>query len=176
VWRDLSEYASEDRRRFQTGRKMLVCRNGKPGKEAMLSIDSSVIIQIANFLILLFLLNIILYRPIRKVLSQRNQEMSGLEHRAADLEAKALEYSNSLEENLASARKLGFRERESLRAEGLELEKKMYQEATASAGSKMEEARKSMEMRAAEIRSALEKEIGLFSKELAEKILGRSLQ
>jgi len=142
----------------------------------MLSIDSSVIIQIANFLILLFLLNIILYRPIRKVLRQRNQEMSVLEGGAADLQAKALEYSNTLEENLANARRLGFRERESLRAEGLELEKKMYQEATASAGGKMEEARKRMELRAGEIRSTLEKEIGLFSQELAEKILGRRLQ
>lgn len=142
----------------------------------MLSIDSSVLIQIANFLILLFLLNIILFRPIRKVLSQRNQEMSVLAHGAADLEAKALEYSNSLEENLASARKLGFSEREGLRGEGLEMEKKLYQEATASAGSKMEEARKRTEMSAGEIRRSLEKEIGLFSKELAEKILGRRVQ
>lgn len=142
----------------------------------MLSIDSSVLIQIANFLILLFLLNIILFRPIRKVLSKRNQEMSVLAQGASDLEAKGLEYSNSLEENLASARKLGFRERESLRGEGLEMEKKMYQEATASAGSKMEEARKRTEMRAGEIRGSLEKEIGLFSRELSEKILGRRLQ
>ncbi|PKN27180.1 MAG: hypothetical protein CVU64_16385 [Deltaproteobacteria bacterium HGW-Deltaproteobacteria-21] len=142
----------------------------------MLSIDSSVFIQIANFLILLFLLNIILFRPIRKVLSQRNQEMNVLAHGAADLEAKGLEYSSSLEENLASARKLGFRERDGLRGEGLEVEKKMYQEATASAGSKMEEARKRMEMRAGEIRTTLEKEIGIFSQELAEKILGRRLQ
>jgi F-type H+-transporting ATPase subunit b len=102
--------------------------------------------------------------------------MSVLAHGAADLEAKALEYSNSLEENLASARKLGFSEREGLRGEGLEMEKKLYQEATASAGSKMEEARKRTEMSAGEIRRSLEKEIGLFSKELAEKILGRRVQ
>ncbi len=141
----------------------------------MLSIDYSVFIQIANFIVLLLLLNIILFRPVRKVMNQRGREMDDLARVAADLEAKASEQAKALEENMASARKQGFREKESLRSEAQSLEKKMYQDATASAGGKMEQARKTTEQRVQEIRGSLEKEIGLFSQELAEKILGRRL-
>lgn len=142
----------------------------------MLSVDYSVFIQIANFLILLLLLNVIIFRPVRRVMAQRNREVDDLAHVAAELQARAAENANALEENAASARKRGFREKEGLRSEGLTLEKKMYQDATASAGGRMEEARKRTQERAREIRSSLEKEIGLFSKEVAEKVLGRRLQ
>jgi F-type H+-transporting ATPase subunit b len=142
----------------------------------MLSIDYSVFIQIANFLILLLLLNFILFRPLRRVMSQRSREMDDLAHVAADLQTKAAEHSKTLEENLSSARKQGFKEKEGLRSEALNLEKRMYQEATASAGGKMEQARKTTEENVREIRISLENEIGLFSQELAEKILGRRLQ
>ncbi len=47
----------------------------------MLEINNTLIIQIANFLVLLFLLNIILYKPIRKILGQRQEEMRTSEPR-----------------------------------------------------------------------------------------------
>ena len=51
----------------------------------MLNIDYSIWpvgvlwIQIANFLVLLFVLNLIAYRPIRRIMSQRREEMDALE-------------------------------------------------------------------------------------------------
>jgi F-type H+-transporting ATPase subunit b len=141
----------------------------------MLTIDFSVIIQVVNFLVLLFLLNAVLYRPIRRILKRRNDEIEGLTHSAAELEEKSLVRSRGLEESNASARREGFREKESLRSEAMEAEKKMYHEATTVAGGKMEEARKRMVARVQEIRKELEKEMGTFSSELAEKILGRRL-
>jgi F-type H+-transporting ATPase subunit b len=139
----------------------------------MLTIDFSVIIQVVNFLVLLFLLNVVLYRPIRRILKRRNDEIEGLTHSAAELEEKSLVQSRGLEESNASVRKEGFREKESLRSEAMEAEKKMYHDATTVAGGKMEEARKRMVARVQEIRKELEKEMGTFSGELAEKILGR---
>jgi F-type H+-transporting ATPase subunit b len=139
----------------------------------MLSIDFSVVIQVVNFLVLLFLLNVILYRPIRRILKRRDDEMNGLSQGAAELEEKALAQARGLEESNGSARREGFKEKESLRSEGMEAEKRMYQEATAVAGGKIEEARKGMVERVQEIRRELEREIGTFSSELAEKILGR---
>lgn len=141
----------------------------------MLTIDYSVIIQVINFLVLLFLLNAVLYKPIRRILKRRNDEIEGLAHTATDLEEKGLAQEKGLDESAAAARREGFREKESLRAEAMEAEKKMYQDATAAAGGKMEEARKKVVERVQEIRLELEKEMGTFSSELAEKILGRRL-
>ena len=141
----------------------------------MLKIDYSVFIQIANFLILLVLLNIILYKPIRRILKQRKDEMEGLELRASDLQAKAAKDSKTLEESISGARREGYKEKESLKAAALETEKRMYQEATAKAGDQLDRARKEAEQKLAEIRQGLMQQVGIFSRELAEKILGRSL-
>jgi len=141
----------------------------------MLKIDYSLFIQIVNFLILLLLLNIILYRPIRRILNQRKEEMEALELTASDLQARAAKDSRSLEENVLAARREGYKERESLKGEALEAEKKMYQEATAKTGDDLDRARKEAERKLGEIRQGLVREVDGFSRELAEKILGRSL-
>jgi len=141
----------------------------------MLKIDYSLFIQIANFLILLLLLNVILYKPIRRILKQRKEEMEDLDLRASDLQGRAAKDSKALEENISGARREGYKEKESLKAEAMETEKKMYQEATAKAGDKLDRARKEAEQKLGEIRQSLVQEVGLFSRELAEKILGRSL-
>jgi len=141
----------------------------------MLKLDYSVFIQIANFLILIFILNIVLYRPIRRILGQRKDEMNTLQSATGDYQSKAARYAEQLEENMAGARREGYKEKEEKRAEGLDLEKKMYQGETYSAGQRIEKAKAEIELQMREGRRSLEKEIGVFSKELAEKILGRSI-
>src|SRR5210317_96718 len=41
--------------------------------------DGSIILQIVNFLFTIWVLNILLYRPIRKILIQRKEKIDGLE-------------------------------------------------------------------------------------------------
>ena len=89
----------------------------------MLKLDYSVFIQIANFLILIFILNIVLYRPIRRILGQRKDEMNTLQGATGDYQSKAARYAEQLEENMAGARREGYKEKEEKRAEGLDLEK-----------------------------------------------------
>ncbi len=45
----------------------------------MINIDVSVAIQVINFIFLIWVLNLILYKPIRKILLQRKEKMTGLE-------------------------------------------------------------------------------------------------
>ena len=45
----------------------------------MISVDVSLFIQIANFLFLIWVLNIILYRPIRGIIRQRKEKFDKLE-------------------------------------------------------------------------------------------------
>ncbi len=46
--------------------------------------DSSVFIQIINFIILVFLLNIFLYRPIRNIIIQRKEKIEKLNNSTDD--------------------------------------------------------------------------------------------
>ena len=142
----------------------------------MLKIDYSLFIQIANFLLLLFLLNRILYRPIRRILSERAEQMSTFENTIADLQQKSARDADALEQNMKGARREGFDRKEGLRGEGLEEEKGMIQRASATAGERIDEAKAEIGRHVADVRKALEKDIGAFSQDLAEKILGRNIE
>ena len=142
----------------------------------MLDINSTLLIQIVNFLVLLFVLNIILYRPIRRVLAQRAQEMETGEKTIEELQEKAHQSEKDIEEGIVLARKEGYSQKEALKSEGLKEEKKILEEAGAGVEKKLDAAKKEMEAKMAATRKALEEEIGGFSQELAQKILGRSVQ
>ena len=141
----------------------------------MISVDYSLFIQIANFLILLFLLNIILYRPIRKILGNRSDEMNSFQGMIDDFLNRSTQSEKDLEENKGAARNEGFKEKENFKKEGLEEEKGMLQEAIAKADEEVKQAKEEIELKMADVRQSLEDEVALFSKDLAEKILGRSI-
>jgi F-type H+-transporting ATPase subunit b len=141
----------------------------------MIMPDYTLFLQLANFLFLLFILNILLYRPIRQILGKRKAEVEGLQHSVGELEGKAGRFAGELEESAAKARKAGYEEKESLKHQGLEEEKAVLKEAATASGERMGQARAEMEKKLLEAKGALEKELSLFSKELAEKILGRNV-
>ena len=141
----------------------------------MISVDYSLFIQIANFLLLLFLLNIILYRPIRRILGKRSDEMNSFQSMINDFLSKATQCENDLEANKVAARKEGFEEKENFKKEGLEEEKGMLQKAIAEAEEEVKQSKQDIELKMADVRQSLEDEVADFSKELAEKILGRSI-
>lgn len=141
----------------------------------MLKIDYTLFIQVANFLVLLFILNIILYRPIRKILGQRKAEISSFETMIEDFQNRSDNEAKELEENKKGARNEGYKEKETLRNAGFDEEKKMVQEAIASGEERIGKAKEEIQRDAVEARQSLENEIKLFSQELAEKMLGRSI-
>jgi F-type H+-transporting ATPase subunit b len=141
----------------------------------MLNIDYTLIIQIANFLFLLFILNILLYKPIRQILSQRKEEIDSFSGMIGEFEDKSAQSKKALEENKAGARKEGLKEKEELKGEGSDQEKGMLQVATSEASEKLDQARDEISASLVSARQTLEKELALFSTELAQKILGRSI-
>ena len=141
----------------------------------MISVDYSLFIQIANFLVLLFLLNIILYRPIRKILGKRSDEMSSFQSMINEFLNKSTKCEKDLEINKMAARKEGFEEKDNFKKEGLEEEKGMLQEAITKAEEEVKQAKEEIDNKVADVRQSLEDEVAIFSKDLAEKILGRSI-
>ncbi len=141
----------------------------------MLDVNSTLLIQIANFLVLIFLVNLLLFRPIRNMLARRGSEMDALERGVEEFSSRASQKEKEIEESTLKARKDAFLERERLKAEGSEREKGILQEAMGQAEQKIGAAKKDMEKAVQGVRQALEAEVAAFSKELSEKILGRAL-
>lgn len=142
----------------------------------MLKIDSTLLIQIANFLLLLFFLNIFLYRPIRRILSQRHDETSSLKKTIEDYDDRSEQNERGIEEGVVQARKEGYEKKENLKGQALDEEKAILQEAGSSVEEKKDKADKELGSKIADVRKILEEQVAGFSQELAEKILGRSIQ
>jgi len=142
----------------------------------MLNIDGTLIVQIVNFLVLLLILNFILFRPIRSVLARRADEINSRQKTIDDYQEQAETNEKGIEEGVIQARKEGYTEKEALRSQGLEEEKGILQEAGGGVEQKLSAAKKEIESKIAVARETLEGQVASFSDELAQKILGRSIQ
>jgi len=142
----------------------------------MLKIDFSLFIQIANFLLLLLLMNIFLYKPIRKIMTRRNKEINSLEGTIEGYNNRSDQDEKDIAEGMILARKEGHREKETFKAQGLDVEKGVLQKASSSAEEKIVNAKQEIDNKIAEVRKTLEDQVASFSEELAEKILGGSIQ
>jgi len=142
----------------------------------MLNIDGTLILQIANFLVLLFVLNIILFKPIRSILAKREEALASQRKTIEDYEKRADQDEKAIEEGRVQARKEGYASRETVKGQALIEEKGILQEAGAAVEQKLDAAKKEIEAKVTAAKKALEGQIAGFAQELAQKILGRSVQ
>ena len=131
--------------------------------------------QILNFLVLMWVMNLILYRPIRNMLARRQTEMEGLENSISDYHSQAAQNRLSMEEGAVQAREQGSKEKDSLRAQGAETERIILQETSHLVEEKLKVARKEAEMKLEYVREALQEQVAAFSREVAGRILGRKI-
>ncbi len=137
--------------------------------------DHTLIIQIINFLVLLFVLNRILYRPIRDILSERSRRISMLTQNIEDMKREIKEKEEDVRELLEQARRIGMSERENIKKQAVEYEKKLLQDTYNTVEEKLSKARNEIEEKISKIKEELKRDINIFSQELAEKVLGRKV-
>jgi F-type H+-transporting ATPase subunit b len=140
----------------------------------MVSVDGSLLIQIINFLFLLFVLNLILFKPIRKVLLERKEKIQGLEQGISSLETQAGDQDQAYKDGLKEARANGLKEKETFVEQASQEEKEIIERINKTAQSNLAKIRTQVIEETEKARVALEAEVELFSKAIGEKILGRA--
>lgn len=135
--------------------------------------DWSFLLQMANFIFLIVVLNLLLYRPIRRVLRERRETFEGLEAAArralASLEEQEAAYARTLKE----ARAKGLKIKEDLVREAELEEKRLTGEIHARAQAELEAVREKIRREAEEARAALAQHVEEFSGRIVSKLLGR---
>ncbi len=137
--------------------------------------DWTLLVQIANFLFLLAALNVILYRPIRKIISERKEKITGLEGSVEDLNRYAEEKREEFANKINEAKLEGFQKKETLKTKGAEEEKHIISEIHQKAQAEMESVRSQITKDVETVRNTLRKEIAGFSSAIVEKTLGRAV-
>jgi len=141
----------------------------------VITLDLAFVVQIVNFGLLVLILNIFLYKPIRALLAQRRQEIQSARERAVavddQVQTKVAEYEARLRDAKAE---VGGRRAELVKeaqAEETALLNRARQEATAS----ITAIRERISKESAEARTMLKQQVDGLSNDICEKILGRSL-
>lgn len=137
--------------------------------------DKSLIIQIVNFVVLIWALNKVLYRPIRNVLIQRKEKIDGMQQRIDDFNTDIEEKDEAFEAGIKDARVKGLKEKEDLITAAADEEKAMIVEINKKAKKELDDIIDKIAKDAEEARKALQNEIDDFVKQIGQKILGRAV-
>ena len=140
----------------------------------MVSVNGSLIIQIINFLFLFFVLNLVLFKPVRKILLERKEKVSGLEGGVEQLSKEALDQDRAYKEGLKMARKKGLQQKEIFVEQASKEEKEIIDKINKKAQANLAEIRGKVAKESENARVALEKDVDVFAGAIAEKILGRA--
>ncbi|WP_320045146.1 ATPase [uncultured Desulfobacter sp.] len=136
--------------------------------------DISAVYQMVNFLVLLFLLNLVLYKPIRKVILERKAKVgtlnSGVEKASSDLEKQ----KNDYKEGLKQARGEGLKQKEVFIEEASAQEKEIITQINQKAQANFAQIKAQVAEETEQARKALEAEVEVYAKAIGEKILGRA--
>jgi F-type H+-transporting ATPase subunit b len=137
--------------------------------------DGSLVIQIANFLLIIWILNLILYRPIRKILRQRKEKIEGLELRIETYKEDAQKKDDAFASGLQEARTKGLKEKETLLQAAAEDEKQIIASVNAEAQAELAEIRKKIKEDAEAVSASLQEKVDEFADDICQKILGRKV-
>jgi F-type H+-transporting ATPase subunit b len=141
----------------------------------MIKVDGSLFIQMVNFLFLIWIMNVILYKPIRNVLVRRKEKMGGLELNIATAVNDAKEKEKAFVNGIKEARSRGMKKKDEMIQEAAQEEKRIVEEINQKAQANMMEIREKISREAESVQASLQKEIDSFAHAIGEKILGRAI-
>jgi F-type H+-transporting ATPase subunit b len=141
----------------------------------MVTMDITLVIQIINMIVLMFLLNGVLYKPVKKILKERSEKLQALQGEITKFEKNAQLRQQEVDTKMAKASGKAKAALDTARAgaqaAGDEKLGAIKAEADANKNKQLAEIRSQVE----NARTGLQANLNGFAADMASKILGRSL-
>lgn len=142
----------------------------------MISLDYSLGIQIINFLLLIFILNRLLYKPLLGLIDKRNKKIEASEAECNRLQEIVEQKMAAYEEKLRLAKATAVEQKNGIIRQGADEAKASIDSVRADIPAMMEQFHARMEGEISEAKRILIGQSHKLSVEIAEKVLGRSLR
>jgi F-type H+-transporting ATPase subunit b len=142
----------------------------------MVSIDYTALVQIVNFVLLMFILNTLLYKPIMGVIEKRKEQMEKSDDEVKRLRQEVEQKLAEYEEKVHLAKLEAMEQRNALVKEGADLAKSTIEAVRSEIPMLMEQFNAKMSREVDAARAILHSQSRKISLEIAEKVLGRSIQ
>lgn len=145
------------------------------GGDNIIQPNVTLVFVIILFIIFVVVMNQILFKPVGKVLDERESLTEGA---AAEARAAARQYQsrlNNYEETIRQARAESYRKLESQRKAALEERSKLVESARAQAEAQIAKVRGEVAAQTAEARQTLEQESRQIAEQISRTLLGRAV-
>ncbi len=140
----------------------------------MIELNYTFFVQLVNFLVILTVLNLILFRPIRGIIKKRAEVMSEKLGSIVTFTAEAVDMLEGYKASLTGARVEAQQLRVALKAEGAEVEAEVLTTAGAEAAQKVAAARKEIDGQKQAALKALQGNVEGYAKSVADKVLSKA--
>ncbi|AFZ00621.1 F0F1 ATP synthase subunit B' [Calothrix sp. PCC 6303] len=141
----------------------------------MFDFNATLPVMALQFLLLAALLNAIFYKPLTKVLDERDNYIQGNKLSARERLDKAERLTKEYEQQLADARKQSQAVMASATEEAQKIYASQVAEAQKEAQGQREQASKEIEQQKQEVMHSLEQQVDSLSQQILDKLLGANL-
>ena len=142
----------------------------------MVSLDYSLGIQIVNFILLIFILNRLLYKPLLGMIDKRKQQFAESEAEIRRLQETVEQKMAAYEEKLRQAKATAIEQKKEIIRQGADEAREIIDAVRAEIPGLMEQFQVRMEEEIDAAKKTLTGQSQKLSLEIAEKVLGRSLR
>ncbi len=141
----------------------------------MVTIDITMVIQMINMVVLMFLLNGVLYKPVKKILQERSEKMQGMQNDVAKFEENARLRQEEVDAKMSKASGKAKAALDSARAEAQAAGDEKMASIKAEVDQFKEKQLAEISEQIGEAQTQLKANLDGFATDMASKILGRAL-
>ena len=140
-----------------------------------IDLDGSLFIQFGIFFIAFLILRSLVFRPVLNLFDARTAAMEGSRDQAADMEKGADQKREQLESELRSVKQKASEERDKTRLAAQHLARELTEKARRENTAMLSSAKAQLEAEAKDARVSLRSDVTGLARQIAEKLLGRSV-
>ena len=141
----------------------------------MISINATLVVQLINFLVLIWILNKILFRPILKIMTEREKSIQDAKKNMENLRVEADEKARIIEERLHKARKAASVTADEVRKEASAQAKDIIGRAQAQAQTYVADVQAEAEKQADQVRQSMSEYKDAIVEMIFLKVMGRNV-
>jgi F-type H+-transporting ATPase subunit b len=142
---------------------------------ALISINETLFVQLISFLIFLFVINRIMFRPLKSSMKERDEYIEGLDHGIRDTQKEMEEILKTLKKKEKAARDEAHGMRLGLEEEGSRKSTEIHDNFMKSVAELRQETEADVARQIEEARKHLQKESEVLAVNIMEKVLNRRL-
>ena len=141
---------------------------------ALISINETLILQIISFLIFLFIINRVMFRPLRKVMNERESYIENIQKDIVAAENQFKDLTNQIQAQEKAVRNEAFEQKEQLEVSGSQQAAEILASTREEINTLRAEAQKEVDAQISAARKYVQKESEDLAKNIIETVLYRS--